>query len=116
MLARSGVATLLPDKRGTGDSEGDWRRADFDPMPYWLSVDQPVLVLCGARDEADNVPVSESVRRLHFVFDLVGKKNQKILTIPGAGHAFLNDDGRLMPEFVEALTSWIEVQTRSEGR
>lgn len=89
--------------------------ADFDPMPYWLSVDQPVLVLYGARDEADNVPVTESVRRLRFAFDLVGKENRRIRTIPDAGHGFRTNDGQLMPEFVEELTSWIEVQTRGGG-
>ena len=28
-LARRGIVVLLPDKRGTGASEGDWRRADY---------------------------------------------------------------------------------------
>lgn len=89
--------------------------ADFDPMPHWLSVDQPVLVLYGARDEADNVPVTESIRRLRFAFDLIGKANRRIRTIPGGGHGFMTNDGQLMPEFVEELMSWIEVQTRGGG-
>jgi pimeloyl-ACP methyl ester carboxylesterase len=31
-LARRGLATLLPDKRGSGESEGDWLAADFDVL------------------------------------------------------------------------------------
>jgi hypothetical protein len=31
-LARRGVVTLLPDKRGTGDSTGDWRTAGFEEL------------------------------------------------------------------------------------
>lgn len=31
-LARRGVAVLLPDKRGSGESEGDWQAADFDDL------------------------------------------------------------------------------------
>lgn len=32
VLARSGVATLLPDKRGSGESGGDWRSASFETL------------------------------------------------------------------------------------
>jgi len=31
-LVRCGVATLIPDKRGSGQSQGDWRTADFDDL------------------------------------------------------------------------------------
>jgi dienelactone hydrolase len=31
-LARRGVAVLLPDKRGSGDSGGDWLSADFEDL------------------------------------------------------------------------------------
>jgi len=31
-LVRCGVAVLIPDKRGSGASEGDWRTADFEDL------------------------------------------------------------------------------------
>lgn len=49
--------------------------AAYDPMPFWLQVRGPVLVVYGADDEHDNVPVAESVRRLQFGFALVNKSD-----------------------------------------
>lgn len=59
----------------------------FDPMPYWTLVRQPVLVVYGEKDEADNVAVAESVRRLRFGFGVSAKPNHQIVVIPGVGHA-----------------------------
>ena len=85
--------------------------AAYDPLPYWLLLTEPVLVLYGAEDERDNVPVAESVRRLEYVFRSVEKTNYQIVVIPGAGHSFIDPARReLMPAFVEALTGWVERQ------
>lgn len=83
--------------------------AAYDPLPYWIQLTEPVLVLYGAEDEHDNVPVAESVRRLEHAFRSAAKTNYEIAVIPGAGHGFL-DPGRreLMPEFVERLRGWAE--------
>ena len=84
--------------------------AGFDPMPYWVQLTEPVLVLYGAEDERDNVPVAESVRRLEHAFKSAGKTNYQITVIPGAGHGFLDQRRELMPAFVEALGSWVKRQ------
>ena len=85
--------------------------AGFDPMPYWIQLTEPVLVLYGAEDERDNVPVAESVRRLEHAFKSAGKANYQITVIPGAGHSFIDAQRReLMPAFVEALGSWVKRQ------
>lgn len=88
------------------------RVAAFDPMVYWLAVEAPTLVLYGADDEKDNVPVAESVRRLEFAFSTVGKDNARITVIPGAGHAFIAD-GQLMEPFTAALSAWVREQVVS---
>lgn len=81
---------------------------DFDPMPYWASLSQPVLVVYGAEDERDNVPVAESVRRLEFGFGITAKENYEVVVVPDAGHALLVDGGsRLAPEFTHALSRWL---------
>lgn len=83
--------------------------AHYDPLPYWIQLTEPVLIVYGEEDEKDNVPVAESVRRLEHVFRSVGKENHRIIVIPGAGHAFIDSKRhQLMPEFVKVLTSWVE--------
>ncbi len=80
----------------------------FDPIPYWIQLTQPVLVLYGADDERDNVPVGESVRRLEHAFGAARKVNYRIVVIPGAGHAFIDPvRQQLMTPFVKALRGWI---------
>lgn len=81
----------------------------YDPLPYWLQVTAPVLVLYGEKDEEDNVPVVESVRRLQHAFKSVRKENYKIVVVPNAGHAFIDPERReLMPSFVDTLSQWID--------
>ncbi|HEX9944078.1 MAG TPA: alpha/beta fold hydrolase [Thermoanaerobaculia bacterium] len=82
--------------------------AAYDPLPYWIQLTEPVLVLYGAEDERDNVPVAESVRRLEHAFRSAGKTNYEIVVIPGAGHSFYETGKReLMPAFVDALGAWL---------
>ncbi len=82
--------------------------ADYDPLPYWIALEEPVLVLYGAEDEQDNVPVRESVRRLEFAFGAVGKRNYRIVVVPGAGHGFMDAASHeLMAAFVDALHAWV---------
>lgn len=82
--------------------------AAFDPMPYWLQVDAPALIVYGEEDEADNVPVQESVRRLEWGFSTIGKTNARIVVIPQTGHALLTRErNRLMPEFTAVLADFL---------
>ncbi|MEX2583853.1 MAG: alpha/beta fold hydrolase [Gemmatimonadota bacterium] len=83
--------------------------ADFSPIPYWIALRQPVLVLYGEDDEEDNVPVAESVRRLEHAFSNAGKRNHRIAVIAGAGHAFLDPGtGELVSDFLDTLSAWVE--------
>jgi len=82
--------------------------AAYDPLPYWIQLTQPVLVLYGEKDEQDNVPVVESVRRLKHTFADAMKDNYRIIVIPEAGHAFIDPQRQqLMPAFSDALSSWV---------
>jgi uncharacterized protein len=80
----------------------------FDPLPYWLQVEVPVLVFYGEEDERDNVPVRESVRRLERIFALDHRPAPTIHVVPAVGHALLVEPDRFAPEFVDGLKSWIE--------
>lgn len=82
---------------------------DFDPLPYWMLIDKPILIIYGEKDEQDNVPVMESVRRLKFTFNLVKKENYQISVIPNAGHGFIDSQKKeLMPSFIENLSLWVK--------
>jgi pimeloyl-ACP methyl ester carboxylesterase len=83
------------------------RVGTFDPMPYWMAVGQPVLVLYGAKDQDDNVPVTESVRRLEHAFGLTRKANARVVVFRDAGHALL-DEGGLIPDFVDTVAEWLQ--------
>jgi uncharacterized protein len=89
----------------------------YDPMPYWLVLRQPVLVLLGAEDERDNVPVAASVQRLETGFASTGKRNGRVVVVPGAGHSFIDHTTReLMPAFTQALAAWVRTQVVEPGR
>jgi uncharacterized protein len=80
----------------------------WDPLPYWLQVHQPVLIVYGEDDEEDNTPVRESVRRLEHTFGVVQKTDHQIVVVPGVGHGIRDPQSRrLAPRFVEALGSWL---------
>lgn len=82
--------------------------AAYDPMPFWIQVAQPVLVVYGEEDERDNVPVAESVRRLEHAFRAVNKRNHRIVVVPGAGHDIRNPQTRrLAAPFVDTLAAWL---------
>lgn len=83
--------------------------ASFNPLPYWLFVTQPVLVLYGELDEQDNVAVHESVRRLEFAFGQVMKENYEIAVIEGANHAVrIEGEREIAPRAREILAAWID--------
>jgi len=82
------------------------KNGDFDPLPLLRSIAQPSLVIYGADDEQDNVPVARSVEVLRSL----GKPESHlaVIVIPGVGHGLTrSDDGELDPEFRRELVAWI---------
>lgn len=80
----------------------------FDPLPHWLQVAQPAMIVYGELDERDNAPVAESVRRLRHVFDSVGKDNDDVLVVPGVGHGIRDPEThRLSDAFTDHLAEWL---------
>jgi len=92
----------------------DWIRlnASYDPIPHWKAVDVPVLVVYGAEDEEDNLPVDESVKRLKQAFAESDTDDHAIRVFLDAGHALWAPDAtqenlKLHPDLVALLDSWI---------
>jgi pimeloyl-ACP methyl ester carboxylesterase len=93
-----------------------WRLIyDFDPMPYWREVvdleKTPAFVAYGELDEADNVPVSASVRR--FEEELDGA-TLTVRVYPDTGHSLMDEDlmnehrYQLVDGLLHDLDVWID--------
>jgi pimeloyl-ACP methyl ester carboxylesterase len=88
------------------------KNGTFDPMPYWRSLRPPALIVYGAEDEFDNVPVSRSVALLEQIPPAV---DVTIQVYPDSGHGlFLPETRTVRPDFLALLASWI--QQNSSGR
>jgi dienelactone hydrolase len=103
------LASAFPTARD--DWRWSWypRVLDFDPLPLWKELALPCLVVYGAEDEHDNVPVRESVRRL----DSLGRRDLTVRVFAGSGHALDDPAGTwIRRDFLDALASWIHAARR----
>lgn len=88
---------------------------DFDPLPYWRDVRQPVLVVYGEDDH--NAPAVRSAYRLIRAFVEEEHPDWTVRVLPGTGHGLWNpaspDPHRpeLHPGFVALLRDWIRSRT-----
>jgi dienelactone hydrolase len=98
------VASAVPKRRTRvwWQLNGAW-----DPIPHWGRLEVPALVVYGAEDELDNVPVARSVERLREA-DRASSGSITIEVIPGAGHGFFAPDRRhVRADVLELLGAWI---------
>jgi pimeloyl-ACP methyl ester carboxylesterase len=86
-----------------------WRRViDFDAVSWWSRVKVPGLVVYGADDEQDNVPVKASVARL-------ARAGAEVMVVPGVGHSLTDPrTGALDERFVGRMVALINA-VRSSG-
>jgi hypothetical protein len=86
-----------------------WRRVgDLDLAAAWSRVEVPALVVYGGRDELDNVPVSESVRRLNQA--LSGNAAAEIVVYPASGHTIEEpgvEPARLRAELLDRIGRFV---------
>lgn len=89
-----------------------WRKnGDYDPIPDWERMKCPVLIVYGALDERDNVPVKESVRRLEAA-RARGRVDMTIHVYPDSGHALYEPNtATLRHDFRDLLATWIKEKT-----
>lgn len=87
-----------------------WHRViDFDPLPYLSEFGAPVLVVYGAEDEHDNVPVEASVARLRPILMPERLPENEIRVFPGIGHALGDpESGWISGDFLELLSEWMK--------
>jgi hypothetical protein len=76
--------TLQTTVVGTAIDAGLFAEADFDPVPYWARVRQPVLAEWGELDR-DSVP-RESSRRIQAALDRGGNSHHSVRIVPSVNH------------------------------
>lgn len=91
------------------------RVMDYDPIPHWRKVTQPVLVLYGEDDH--NAPTVRSVYRLIRVWRETGHAAAGVRVFEGAGHALWDPDSdphrpRLHPDVIATLDAWLDAHVR----
>ncbi len=93
-----------------------WRSIyDYDPIPYWREIVDvqsiPAFIAYGELDEADNVPVKASTKRLES--ELAGK-TLTVKVYPDTGHSLMNEALRSEGQFIlvqgllDDLNDWIK--------
>lgn len=105
------VAEGFPASRESWRWDFFRRVGDFDPLPHWRAVEQPVLVVYGQDDR--NAPAVRSGYLLIRAFLEEEHSDWTVRILPDTGHGLWNPDSpdphrpELHPEFVELLTEWI---------
>jgi len=81
---------------------------DFDPIPLWETLPVPGLIVFGDRDEYDNIPVQESIRRLSAAIQRNPRTDLTVKVFQGSGHG-LREPGttRVRQDFLRLLSEWI---------
>lgn len=121
-LSRGLESPWRPVAEGFPQTEDAWQWTffrgvgDYDPLPFWRAVKQPVLVIYGEEDR--NAPAVRSTYRLLRVFLEEEHPDASVHVIAGAGHALWNPETtdthmpKLHPEVLETLNSWIGSRLR----
>lgn len=117
-LSRGLQSRWRPVAEGFPQTEDAWQWAffrgvgDYDPLPFWRAVKQPVLVIYGEEDR--NAPAVRSAYRLLRAFLEEDHPDATVRVIAGAGHALWNPEmasahlPELHPELLETLNGWID--------
>lgn len=107
----AGVEAAPPALAGAfPTARDDWRWSwyarvlDFDPVPLWRELGIPSLVVYGAEDEHDNVPVAQSRERLAAL----GRADLTCRVYAGSGHSLADPQGNgIRRDFLDELARWI---------
>lgn len=117
VLSRALESSWAEVAEGFPSSPDSWRWKffrgviDFDPLPFWRGVRQPVLVVYGEDDH--NAPAVRSTYRLIRVFAEEAHPDWTVRVIPGTGHGLWDPESpnphrpALHPNLVSLLQEWI---------
>lgn len=95
--ALTGPAAAFAEATPADSSSSQWlwwaRVGGHDPIESWARADLPSLIVYGAEDESDNVPVAASVARLRTLRDrpLLGRRIE-FEVYPNMGHTLVDPE------------------------
>lgn len=78
---------------------------DFDPLPYFRRVSQPVLAIYGTDDRT--TPIALATRRLSDALRSNGNDAYTILLFDDADHGIRVDSGGFAPGYQRIMVQWI---------
>lgn len=86
------------------------RTMDFDPLPYWKMVTQPVLLIFGAEDKA--VPPQQSAAMIEAALREAGNQDFTIRVFPNGDHGIQFRDAEtekrmFVPGYLDMVAAWI---------
>jgi pimeloyl-ACP methyl ester carboxylesterase len=90
------------------------KNGKLDPIPYWSRLAIPALIVYGAEDEQDNVPVRRSIERLRRADREDSRQQLEIIVYPDSGHAlYAPGTHRIREDFLQTLVDWIHGATHA---
>ena len=88
-----------------------------DPIAHWRELKIPALVVYGAQDEKDNVPVRRSVERLRALSPRFEGAEIDIIIYPDSGHAlYAPGTQAIRQDLLAHLVQWIRSHAKSASR
>jgi dipeptidyl aminopeptidase/acylaminoacyl peptidase len=78
----------------------------FDPIPYWKKLEVPGLIIYGADDEEDNVPVKKCVELVESKAGNNPRLTVKVFEETGHG-MYDKHTGRIREDYLDLLDTWL---------
>ena len=113
MKVLDGPAAPFAESVPSDSADWQWRWwarvGDYDPVQAWASSGVPALIMYGAEDERDNVPVKRSVERVKALERRPGMGGRITLVVmPAMGHTLVDPDrGWISAEVLSRLTGFV---------
>lgn len=93
---------------------------NYDPLPDWERITQPVLLIHGEFDKLS--PANESISRISFAFAKNNNKNLTYKVFPKASHTITTNktmlefdwDNHFAPDYFKFTTDWVLSQTNQK--
>lgn len=108
--AITGPAATFAESTPADSSSWRWkwwaRVGGVDPLESWATASVPTLVMYGAKDELDNVPVDQSVRRLQSLKNRPAAIPVDYVVYDDLGHALVDATEWVSATVLERLTTF----------
>lgn len=103
----------LPDNLLVSERSGASTNLDYDPLPDWEKVSQPVLLIHGGNDKLS--PAHQAVSTITNALKKGGNQNYTVRVFPNASHTITTNktglefdwDTNFAPDYFQTTTDWM---------